>query len=104
MGVRFPELRLHLEKQFYDNSKTGEAMSWDNYGLKGWHIDHIKPISSFNIANHDEFLEAFNYKNLQPLWCFDNFSKHNRLDWVHPRDRKQPHGLQVPKSCLGEAI
>lgn len=25
------------------NEKFKDDMSWENYGINGWHIDHIKP-------------------------------------------------------------
>ena len=39
------------------------------------HIDHVKPISSFDISNEDELLEAFNWINTQPLLKKDNLKK-----------------------------
>ena len=48
-------------------------MSWNNYGK--WHLDHIKPLSSFNLQNIDELKQACHYSNLQPLWAEDNFKK-----------------------------
>lgn len=65
-------LKLHIESQFK------EGMTWDNYGIKTWHVDHIKPVSLFNLNNDDELKECFNYKNLQPLWAKDNLRKRNR--------------------------
>jgi hypothetical protein len=59
IGCSYDELKLHLEKQFIEN------MIFENYGL--WEVDHIKPISLFNLNNENEILECFNYKNLQPL-------------------------------------
>jgi hypothetical protein len=50
-----------------------EGMTIDNYGE--WEIDHIKPISSFNLDNDNEIHECFNYKNLQPLWLSENRKK-----------------------------
>lgn len=50
-----------------------EGMCWDNYGK--WHIDHIRPLASFNLLNETEQFEAFNYKNTQPLWAKDNLRK-----------------------------
>jgi hypothetical protein len=50
-----------------------ESMSWDNYGE--WHIDHIKPCSSFDLSNVEQQKVCFNYKNLQPLWAEDNLRK-----------------------------
>ena len=39
-----------------------DDMNWNNI-----EIDHVKPISSFDLSNKDELLEAFNWKNTQPL-------------------------------------
>lgn len=66
------ELIEHLEKQFVN------GMSWDNYGE--WHVDHIKPISQFNIQHigDDEFNECWCLNNLQPLWGIDNIRKGNK--------------------------
>lgn len=69
LGCSVGELKNYLESQF----QTG--MSWDNYGLHGWHIDHIKPLDSFDLTNPEEFKKACNYKNLQPLWAEDNLKK-----------------------------
>jgi len=65
------ELKEHLEAQFQP------GMSWDNYGYRGWHIDHIKPKSLFNFESHEdpEFKECWCLANLQPLWAKDNLSK-----------------------------
>jgi hypothetical protein len=54
-------------------------MSWDNYGKYGWHIDHIKPCSSFDLSDRKQLLECFNYRNLQPLWALDNLKKGSKL-------------------------
>jgi hypothetical protein len=64
-------LKEHLEKQFKD------GMSWDNYGLYGWHIDHILPLSS--AKNEDEIYKLCHYTNLQPLWAKENLSKSNKI-------------------------
>ena len=67
LGCSLDELVNYLEKLFEDN------MSWDNYGK--WHIDHIKPLSLFDLTDREQFLEAAHYTNLQPLWAKDNFTK-----------------------------
>lgn len=59
----------------YIESKFKSEMSWNNYGLFGWHLDHIKPLKSFNLKNKDEFLAAIHYSNIQPLWAAENLSK-----------------------------
>jgi len=48
------------------------------------HIDHIKPVSSFNLDDEDEFLDCCNYTNMQPLLVDDNLSKHNK--WTDDDD------------------
>ena len=54
------------------------GMSWDNYGLKGWHIDHIKPLCKFDLTDRDQFKSAIHYTNLQPMWAHENWSKGGR--------------------------
>ena len=44
------------------------------------HIDHVKPISSFDISNDNELLEAFNWRNTQPLLKQDNRRKSNKFN------------------------
>lgn len=73
LGCTIPELKSHLEKQF----KPG--MSWSNYGYRGWHIDHITPLSSFKLSDPEQQRKATHYTNLQPLWRFENQSKSARV-------------------------
>lgn len=71
VGYSLQDLMARLESQF-----DGQ-MTWENHGVHGWHIDHIRPISSFNFKSPDdyEFKECWALKNLQPLWAKDNCSK-----------------------------
>lgn len=71
LGCTVEQLKEHLEKQF----KPG--MTWNNWGrpVGCWHIDHIKPLCSFDLTDRQQFLEAVNYKNLQPLWAKENIVK-----------------------------
>lgn len=75
LGCTIEELMIHLESQFYNNKETGEEMSWKNYGLKGWHIDHILPLYLFDLTKREELLAACHVTNLQPLWAKENWSK-----------------------------
>ena len=79
LGCSIEYLIGRLESKFHMNSKTGEIMSWYNYGFYGWHIDHIIPLDYFDLTNREEFLVACNYKNLQPLWANKNYSKSDNL-------------------------
>lgn len=52
-------------------------MTWNNYGPY-WHLDHIRPLSWFNLET--EFMEAWSLNNLQPLEAKLNLSKNNRYE------------------------
>jgi hypothetical protein len=70
LGYSANDLKIHIESLFRD------GMSWENYGE--WHIDHIKPLSSFE---NDEDISIVNcLENLQPLWAFENLSKSNKYN------------------------
>ena len=73
LGCTVEELKQHLERQFL------EGMTWDNWSFYGWHLDHIKPLCSFDLQDRNQFLEAVHYSNLQPLWAHDNLTKHGKL-------------------------
>lgn len=64
-------LKEHIEKQFKD------GMNWENYGLFGWHIDHIIPLSS--AKTEEELYKLCHYTNLQPLWAEENMKKGNKI-------------------------
>jgi hypothetical protein len=69
LGCSITELKIYLESKFQ------AGMSWENHSQTGWHIDHIKPLSRFDLSDREQFLEACHYSNLQPLWAEDNLSK-----------------------------
>lgn len=75
LGCTPTEFKEYLEKQFYPNPKTGEAMTWSNHTHGGWHIDHIKPLCSFDLTDRIQFLDAAHYTNQKPIWEFENLSK-----------------------------
>lgn len=71
LGCTVQQLMIHLEAQF----KAG--MSWANWGRgQGhWHVDHIRPISSFDLAEESGLQACWHYSNLQPLWSEENLRK-----------------------------
>ena len=73
LGCSIPELKVYLE------SKFSPGMTWDNWSDVGWHIDHIKPLASFDLTDRKQLLEACHYTNLQPLWAKDNIIKSDKL-------------------------
>jgi hypothetical protein len=70
LGCTWQEFLQHIAAQFTP------GMIWENYGL--WHIDHIRPCSSFDLTDPEQQKKCFHYKNLQPLWATDNFKKSGR--------------------------
>jgi len=70
LGYSSNELKTHLENLFK------EGMSWENYGE--WHIDHIKPISSFHPDTDLKIINSLD--NLQPLWASENLSKGSKYN------------------------
>lgn len=74
VGCSLEELKAHLESQFL------EGMSWENYGLHGWHIDHIRPCASFDLTDLTQQKLCFHFSNLQPLWAKDNLSKGGKYE------------------------
>ena len=69
LGCTIEELKVYLESQFK------EGMTWDNWTNDGWHIDHKKQLSTFDLSDREQFLEACHYTNLQPLWWWENLEK-----------------------------
>jgi hypothetical protein len=67
------------EFKSYLESKFQSGMSWDNWTTDGWHIDHIKPLASFDLTDRNQLLEACHYTNLQPLWAKDNIIKSDKI-------------------------
>ena len=70
VGYAVEDLVKHLKSKFTD------GMTFENYGdyngnASGWHIDHIRPVSSFNITSYDceDFKKCWSLENLQPLWA-----------------------------------
>ena len=64
-GLQFKE---YLQKGFT------KKMTWENYGSY-WHIDHIRPLASFDISIPEEQQKAFHFSNCQPLEAKANLTK-----------------------------
>lgn len=77
VGCTASELREHIERKFLP------GMTWNNKGHCGWHIDHIVPLSRFDLVDEEQQKAAFHYTNLQPLWAEDNLRKSNKVPGQH---------------------
>lgn len=73
LGCSIEALRRHLEKMFT------KEMSWKNYG-KTWEIDHILPLSAFDLSVPNQLSLVCHFTNLRPLQIGKNRRKGNRLD------------------------
>jgi hypothetical protein len=73
IGCSIEFLRKHLESRFRD------GMTWENYGPY-WHVDHIRPIASFDLTNPLEQEKCFHYSNLQPLLKHENLKKNKKYE------------------------
>lgn len=71
LGYSKEDLINHLQ------SKFSKGMNFDNYGE--WHIDHIIPVSWFDLSDPYQFKQCWRLSNLQPKWAKDNMSKGNRF-------------------------
>jgi ATP-dependent 26S proteasome regulatory subunit len=80
IGCSYEELKTYIENQFT------EGMSWDNYGMHGWHVDHIKPLAMAN--SEEEIIVSNHYSNLQPMWALDNLKKGATFDGVNYKTKQ----------------
>lgn len=71
IGCTIQELMNHLESQFTN------GFSWSNRST--WQVDHIVPVSAFDLTNPEEQKWAFNYRNMRPMESRLNQSKSNKL-------------------------
>lgn len=76
-GYTIAELKKHIEAQFVGK------MSWDRYRIGHIHIDHIRPVSSFDLQDDKEFKKCWALENLQPLWAADNLAKAAKRDGIY---------------------
>lgn len=70
LGCDVKQLMIWLSFQFRD------GMTMDNYG-SFWTLDHVLPLSLFDLNNTEHQTIAFNWKNMQP--SVDNSEKNNKL-------------------------
>lgn len=62
------DLREQFERSFPD------GCNWDNYGII-WEIDHIIPISNFDLNKDEDVKKCFHYSNLRPILKSENRKK-----------------------------
>ena len=85
IGCSDAELRHHIEKQFLP------GMSWDN--RPEWHVDHIRPIYTFDLNDSDQQRVCFHFTNLRPLWAAQNLKRR--------RPNERQHQIQIDERVAG---
>jgi hypothetical protein len=75
LGCTFEEFKRHIM------SKFTEGMTWERVMTADIHLDHIIPLSAFDLCDEAQQRAATHFTNLQPLWAADNLSK---SDTHHP--------------------
>ena len=90
--MKVHKAKSHIE---YLGTSTNDYLDWimtynsnynlDNYGPV-WHIDHVIPISYFDLSNEEEQLLAFNWRNTMPLSVKENLEKNNRIDTIQIKE------------------
>lgn len=75
LGCTMNHFVNHIETMFQP------GMTWENHGVykRGgemkWHLDHIIPVSSYDVTLEEQQKRCFHYSNFQPLWAVDNLKK-----------------------------
>lgn len=75
LGYDAADLMAALEGKFQPR------MNWRNYGINGWHVDHIFPLSraDYDSPECEAFKKVWSLDNLQPLWAEENIAKSDIL-------------------------
>lgn len=79
VGCSFEEAKRRIESQFT------RGMTWENCG-SFWHLDHIVPMSSFDLSNLKDRILVNHISNLRPLRAKENIRKGNKIPAEHQFD------------------
>jgi len=69
LGCSIEEFKIYFESLFT------EGMNWEKVFDGSIHIDHKRPLASFDLNIPENQEKACHYTNLQPLWAVDNIKK-----------------------------
>lgn len=68
VGCSLEFFQLWMMYRFYGD------MDFHNHG-KLWHLDHVVPVSKFDLTDKEEMRKCFHWSNFQPLTAKENISK-----------------------------
>ena len=69
---------IQFLREWFEFNFTSE-MNWENYG-SFWSIDHIIPVSKFDLTDEKQKLQCWNWTNLMPVTTAYNSSKKQNID------------------------
>lgn len=73
LGCSIEYFKKYIEDQFV------EGMSWDNWSMDGFHLDHQIPLSIVDLNDESDLRHVLHYTNLQPMFASENIRKSNKL-------------------------
>ena len=77
----------------YIESQFEPGMTWDNWAIDTWHLDHYIPFSAFDMSDRQQTLFVLHHTNIRPIWAKDNLSK---KDTVFYGPLPAPYGWTEP--------
>jgi len=96
LGCTIQQLHHYFEQNYFQKEEN-EWMSWDNHGgerchiNQTWELDHVMPVSSFDLTDEVELKKCFHWSNLQPLRWQDNMEKKDSIprdfEWCNVQER-----------------
>ena len=72
LGCEIGDFKNYLQSLFT------KGMTWANQG-SFWHIDHIIPLSSFDLSSESQLRQACHWSNMRPLKAKDNLEKSDKM-------------------------
>lgn len=86
LGISIPAFRDYIEALFQP------GMTWGNYGA--WHLDHIRPLTLFDLTDEAQARIACHYTNMQPLWALENQRKWCRAPLNAGLEKQPEHEIR----------
>ena len=70
-GCSYEFLKCHIESQFTNGMVWGDSSTYE--------VDHIVPLSAFDMRDDEEAKASCNWRNLRPMTPYDNASKQDTI-------------------------